>query len=234
MQAWLKIIEYLKTFIPKEKAQKFVGNWGLDRAKRLLHYLDNPQEKIKVIHIAGTSGKGSTAFLMANILKSQNQKVGLHISPYLLDLKEVFQINLEFVEEEILVQSFTIFRQAILKLQKNDKQNPTFYEILASFSYFLFWQQKVDFAVIEVGLGGLFDCTNTVSNPNKICGLNLIGFDHQKILGNSITEIATQKAGIIQTKNLVFAIQQKYPQATEIFIKTAQQKQAKIHFISKT
>lgn len=234
MQTWLEIVDYLKTFIPEERAQKFSGNWGLDRAKRLLHYLDNPQEKIQVIHIAGTSGKGSTAFLVANILKSQNQKVGLHISPYLVDLKEVFQIDLEFVEEKVLLQVFTIFQQAILKLQKNDKQTPTFYEILASFSYFLFWHQKVDFAVMEVGLGGLFDCTNTVSNPNKVCGLNLIGFDHQKILGNTIEKISTQKAGIIQPKNTVFAIEQEYDQAKEIFIKTAGQKQAKIEFVKES
>lgn len=182
-----------------------MGNIGLERAKHFVKLLGNPQDKIKVIHIAGTSGKGSTAHLMSHILKSQGFSVGLSISPHIFDIRERMQVNNALPSEKLILKYFNQILPAILKMEKCKYGMPTFFEINVALAFFMFAEEKLDYAVMETGLGGTLDATNTVSSKNKICIITKIGLDHTEILGNTIAKIASEKAGIIQKQNLVIS-----------------------------
>lgn len=227
-----QILHYLYTFIPDRLQLKFDGEKGIKRIKHLLNLLDNPQEKIRVIHIAGTSGKGSTANITSSLLIGLGFKTGLQISPHLLDLRERFQINNQLISKQYFCEIFKDFLP-LLEQGKNTKWGKiTFFEILVAFSFYLFYREKVDYAVIETGLGGLLDGTNVVENTNKVCVLTQIGLDHQWILGHTLTKIAEQKAGIINIKNTVVTLKQN-PIVNKVFMKSAQKNTAKIFFIEK-
>ena len=227
----------LLDYIPKNNTQKYSADWGLGRTKKLLELAGNPQEKLKVIHIAGTSGKGSTAFLTSRILTSQGFKVGLNVSPFLVDFREAFEVDGSFLQAQKVIDYFVEFKGFVDALETTLDElgqvwgRPTYFEILSSFAYFVFAQEKVDYAVVEVGLGGLFDCSNTVSRCDKICVINKIGFDHVEILGGTIEEIAFQKAGIIQPTNQVITIDQDYPEALQVIKNEAKLKQSNLSII---
>jgi dihydrofolate synthase/folylpolyglutamate synthase len=221
-----EVIEYLQSFIPKNFKKNFKADWGLKTVYNLLERVDNPQEKIPIFHIAGTSGKGSTSFLISQILKANNYKPGLHLSPYLLDFRERFIINNSLPKQGLLTRIFNEFNHKLGNFRKD--LSPTYFEIITCFTYYLFAKQKLSAAVIEVGMGGKFDATNCVKNPNKICVINRTGFDHTEILGNTIQEIATQQAGIIQEKNSVILLDQEFTKATKVFKEIAKQKNSNL------
>ncbi|EKE19031.1 MAG: hypothetical protein ACD_9C00161G0002 [uncultured bacterium] len=198
---------FLKTRIPTREAL-FMGDIGLKRAKYFMKILGNPQNKIKVIHIAGTSGKGSTAYLTSNILVSQGFKVGLQVSPHVLDIRERLQINNELPKEKLILKYFNQILPFIKKMEQCKYGMPTYFEILVGLAYLMFAKEKLDYAVIETGLGGKLDATNTVTSKNKICIITKIGLDHTEILGKTISKIASEKAGVIQKQNTTINIQQ--------------------------
>lgn len=197
---------YLKARIPTREAL-FVGDLGLQRAKYFMRVLGNPQNKIKVIHIAGTSGKGSTAYLTSHLLQSQGFRVGLSISPHIFDIRERLQINNKLPSKKLILKYFNQILPTILKMEKCRYGMPTYFEILVGLAYYIFAQEKIDYGIIETGLGGRLDGTNTVTNKNKICILTKIGLDHTEILGNTLAKIASEKAGIIQNQNAVISHQ---------------------------
>lgn len=201
-------ISYLRRAVPNSK-NRFPGFLGLDRQFEILRLLDSPQNKIKAIHIAGTSGKSSTAFYLSSLLKDQDFNVGLTLSPHLLDIRERFQINNKLISKKEFIYYLNQIIPVIEKVKKTKFGKPTFFEILIALAFFIFYQKKVDYAVVETGLGGLMDGTNTISSPDKVSVFTRIGLDHTKILGSTITSIASQKAGIIHPYNPVFSIKQK-------------------------
>lgn len=201
--------KYLQRFISQNHKQKFPGKMGLQRTAYLLNLLKNPQEKLKVIHIAGTSGKGSTAFYTSLILNSLSFKTGLHISPYLIDFRERFQINNKLISEKLFCKYLNEIIPAIEKMRKSNFGYPSYFEILTALAFYIFWKEKVDYAVIETGMGGMFDATNSVKNKKKLCLITKIGHDHTDILGNTLEKITQQKAGIIQKGNKSISIQQE-------------------------
>lgn len=176
----------------------------LDRIAPLMDKLGRPQENLKVIHIAGTSGKTSTAYYLSAMLSSSGQKVGLTVSPHILTVRERVQINNEPLDEKLFCDYLSRFLQIVY--QQNEQ--PTYFELMYAFAIWVFAEEKVDYAVVETGLGGLYDATNVVTNPDKVCIISDIGLDHMHILGNTIEEIATQKAGIIHPSNKVLLIKQ--------------------------
>ena len=226
---------FLFSYIPKTSSRKFPGKFGLSRAKYFLRILGDPQEKIKIIHVAGTSGKGSTAYLISLMLKSLKFqslrfKVGLHLSPHLLDIRERVQINNTLLSKQKFVRYLNKLLPAIQKMQKTRYGSPTYFEILAALAYYIFWKEKVDYAVMETGLGGLYDGTNVVQNPKKLCVITKIGMDHMRVLGRTLGAIARQKAGIIQKGNSVISIQQKRA-AEIILLRSAVKKDAKLEWV---
>lgn len=179
-------------------------DYTLDTMLGLLEYLDNPQEKTKVIHIAGTSGKTSTAYYASALLTAAGYKTGLTVSPHVDEVNERIQINAKPVSETEFCSALTAFAQV---LEATDFA-PSWFEVMVAFAYWYFAREGVDYAVIEVGLGGMLDGTNVITRPDKTCVITDIGMDHIQILGNTLGAIAEQKAGIIHGGNDVVMYKQ--------------------------
>lgn len=209
LKKFSQALDFLYSYIPKTKEQTYSGDWGLARTKFLLDLLGSPQNKLKVIHLAGTSGKGSTATLLSLILKSLGHKVGLTLSPHLIDIRERVQINNALIRGQKFTSYLNKIIPAIQQVEKSKFGKPTYFELVTILAFYIFYKEKVDFAVVETGLGGLYDATNCIDNPSKIAVLTKIGLDHTNILGKTLTEIAQQKAGIIKPNNKVFSIEQE-------------------------
>jgi dihydrofolate synthase / folylpolyglutamate synthase len=177
------------------------GEFGLERCRYLLHLLGSPQQKTKVIHIAGTSGKGSTATLISHLLVSQGFKVGLHISPHLLDIRERVQINNQLIDKDKFAKYYDQVYTAIQAVEKTYFGLPSYYETLIALAYHSFYSESVDYTVVEVGCGGLLDGSNVASGADKLCVLTPQGYDHEEIVGYDLAQIALNDAGIIHTGN---------------------------------
>ncbi len=156
----------------------------------LANHLGNPEKQFKSIHVGGTNGKGSTSHMLASILQEQGYKVGLYTSPHLKDYRERIKINGEMISETEVVH-FIEANTSFL-----EKQGLSFFEMTVGLAFYYFAQQKVDIAIIEVGLGGRLDSTNII-NP-ELAVITNIGYDHQQMLGETLVEIAGEKAGIIK------------------------------------
>jgi len=217
--------KFLSLHIPTTTDTTFPGELGLKRAKYFLHLLGDPQEKLKIIHVAGTSGKGSTCYLISYILASQGFKVGLHQSPHLTDVAERFQINGLTISQK----EFVFYLNKIIPMIEKIK-NLTYFEILVGLAFYIFADKKVDYAVLETGLGGWYDGTNVVSRADKLSVLTKIGLDHTNILGKTVEKIALQKAMIINENSHAISIYQE-PKVEKIIKEVAKKKKAKIKFV---
>ena len=226
--------EDIEQFLVEQNAhiKPLSGALQLERIRHFLELLDNPQEKIKIIHVAGTSGKGSTAYLTSLLLHACDFKVGFYQSPHLLDLREMFQINNQPISEEKFTSYFIDLLHSIEKAKSGQHGALSSFEILTSLAFYTFWKESVHYAVVETGLGGLFDATNTVRNKDKLVILTKIGLDHTDILGSSITSIATHKAGIIQKGNSVVSIWQD-KQARTVIDEIVKSHEAKLFYLKK-
>ena len=163
---------------------------GLDNIKKLCDFFGNPQDKIKTIHIGGTNGKGSTSNMLASVLQESGYKTGLYNSPHLIDFTERIKINGQNCDKEFVYD----FIQKLKKLPSEIQ--PSFFEFTTIMAFEYFYQKKVDVAVIEVGLGGRLDSTNIIKP--LVSAITNVQLDHQNLLGNTIEEIAFEKAGIIK------------------------------------
>ena len=169
---------------------------GLERISMLLDLLGNPQDKLKVVHIAGTNGKGSTSTMISNMLIADGHKTGLFTSPYVIDFCERIQINAKNVDKSIFAECVTEVREKIEELNKKDIIITEFEAITVS-AFLCFLKAECEYVVLEVGLGGRFDATNVVKKPEAVV-ITSISLDHIAILGDSISKIAYEKCGIIK------------------------------------
>jgi dihydrofolate synthase/folylpolyglutamate synthase len=176
----------------------------LKRILPLMKLLGNPQERLRIVHLAGTSGKTSTAYYMAGLLQAGGLSIGLTVSPHVDSITERVQVNGHTLTEIEFCSELEIF----LEIIKQASQPPSYFELLYAFALWEFERQKVDYAVVETGLGGLYDATNVTSRADKVCIITDIGYDHMRVLGNTLGEIASQKIGIVHQGNHVFMYQQ--------------------------
>ena len=224
MNAYKEAIEYLYTRLPmftRDGASAFKKD--LDNTIRLCNALDNPQRKFKTLHIAGTNGKGSTSHMLAAILARAGYKTGLYTSPHLLDFRERIRVNGLMCEEKF-VTDFVQKHKALIE----DVQ-PSFFEITVAMAFDYFERSKVDIAVIEVGLGGRLDSTNIIKPLLSV--ITNIGFDHMNLLGNTLGEIASEKAGIIK-ENTPVVISEYAAETASVFLDKAHAEEAPIQFAS--
>ena len=196
------------TYIYK-KRNSLKENIDNSRMKTFLNYIDNPQDKLKFIHIAGTNGKGSTTTMMANVLKNSGYKVGKFISPFIISFNERIQINNVFITDEELNQYIEILDPIIQKMDK-DNNAPIGFEIITTIAFMHFLKNNCDIVCLEVGLGGRLDPTNVISST-ILSIITLIDFDHTELLGNTIEQIASEKCGIIKKDKvtITYPIQNK-------------------------
>ncbi len=184
-------------------------------------YLGNPEKKFKTIHVAGTNGKGSTSHMLASIFQEAGYTTGLYTSPHLYDFRERIKVNGEMCSKEF-VTSFTNRMKVLI-----DEIEPSFFELTVGMAFEYFAEQKCDIAIIETGLGGRLDSTNVISPELSI--ITNIGWDHMALLGNTLPEIAAEKAGIIKKETPV-VISEMIPETKTVFDEKAKALEAPIYY----
>lgn len=198
---FMNVKEYFKEFYqttrkPTVKAMKY-----------FMEELEHPERKMKIIHIAGTNGKGSVTEMLTNILVKSGYRVGKYMSPHLIDYNERISVNQRQIRDEEMVQIIEELKEKIERYNQTKEEKVTLFELLTIMAFVYFAKQNCDFAVIETGLGGLYDSTNIVEPMVSI--ITSIGYDHMAILGNTLEEIAVQKAGIIKQNSNTVMMEQK-------------------------
>ena len=200
-----------------EEAMKYItevgnfgSNYGLERTYKLLEHLGNPERDLKLIHIAGTNGKGSTTSMITEILMGEGYKVGMYTSPFIEEFEERIQINRNNIPKESLAVLMDEIKVAVDKVIEAGYNHPTEFEIITVLMLLYFKKENIDFGVIEVGLGGTLDSTNVIKPIIQV--ITSISFDHTNLLGNTLEKIAREKAGIIK-KGIPTVI---YPQQEEV------------------
>ena len=187
---------------------------GLENTLRLMEHVGNPQEQLRTVHVAGTNGKGSTSHLIAASLQAAGLRVGLFTSPHLVKLTERIRINGMPIEEEEIA-GFIGQNKDFL-----DEVQPSFFETMTALAFAYFVKRKVDVAVIEVGLGGRLDSTNVLTPVLSV--ITNIGLDHTEFLGNTLSKIAKEKAGIMKP-HVPCVIGETHPQTMNVFLERARE-----------
>ena len=215
-------IEYLYHAAPTFQKVGAAGyKEGLDNTLTLDEHFGHPHQQYKTIHVAGTNGKGSCSHTIAAILQAAGMKVGLYTSPHLVDFRERIKINGQCVSKEYVID-FVDQERAFF-----EPLHPSFFEITTAMAFKYFADEKVDIAVIEVGLGGRLDCTNIITPILSV--ITNISKDHTQFLGNTLHEIAGEKAGIIK-RGVPVVIGETVPETKEVFLEKASQMDAPILF----
>ncbi len=224
MKTYQEILDYLYSQLPmfqRTGAAAYKDN--LDNTILLDKLFDHPHHSFKTIHIAGTNGKGSVSHILASIFQEAGYKTGLYTSPHLKDFRERIRVNGEMISEEAVIQ----FTESFLEKNKTLQMEPSFFELTVSMAFDYFRSMQVDVAIIEVGLGGRLDSTNIITPEVSV--ITNISYDHKALLGNTLPQIAKEKAGIIKP-NVPVIIGETNPETSIVFQETAQKVQTNIYF----
>ena len=218
-------LNYIYSFMGKKNLHKNSFN-HINNVKEILNILGYKQT-FKIIHITGTKGKGSTTLVLSNMLKSAGYKTASFVSPHIINVRERIAINNQWISEEDFIN---ITKKIKNILEKNKIYNITVFEIFTIIGLYYFYIQNVDYACIEVGIGGKLDCTNIVDSSISV--ITSISYDHMEILGNTIEEITEQKAGIIKENSLVVSAAQE-KESINIIKKISKEKNSKLYVFKK-
>lgn len=222
MNAYQEALDYLYAQLPMfTKVGASAYKTDLHNTVALLQQLNNPQHTFKTIHVAGTNGKGSTSHMLAAILQQAGYKTGLYTSPHLLDFRERIRINGQVVPEDFVVDFTNNMRPFIETIA------PSFFELTVAMAFQYFSQEKVDIAIVEVGLGGRLDSTNVITPELSV--ITNISFDHKNILGDTLPQIASEKAGIIKA-GVPVVISETQSEIQWVFQDKAAETGSPIHF----
>ena len=219
----INIEEYFNNYYKGTKEQ------SLKTMQYFLAKYNNFQEKMKFIHIAGTNGKGSCTEMISNILFKQGYKVGKFISPHLIKYNERIIINNKEIADDEIAKIITELEPQFKQYETEENTKVTFFELITLIAFIHFYRSKVDFVVLETGLGGLYDCTNIINNT-LVSVITSIGYDHMKILGNTLPQIAYQKAGIMKENSNTVFFEQK-DEINNVLKKVAKEKNNNLHII---
>lgn len=182
---------------------KFTKKNRPEHTKAFLKYLGNPEKKLKVIHVAGTNGKGSVCAYLDAMLRAQGKRVGMFTSPHLVKINERIVIDGKMVSDAIFLETFETVQESVRRMEEAGLPHPTFFEFLFGMAVTVFAKKEVEYAILETGLGGRLDATNSVEHP--ICSvITSIGYDHTELLGDTLEKIAGEKAGILKAGTPVF------------------------------
>lgn len=203
---------------------------NLNRMRLLMEKLGNPQDQLKFIHIAGTNGKGTTASFIASILKETNIKTGLFTSPHLEVINERIQINQEYITDDSFIQYTDRVAPYVQEVEAELSETLYSFEILTAVAFVYFAEKNCDLVVLETGIGGRLDSTNVISTP-EVAVVTSIGLDHMGMLGNTIEDIAKEKAGIIKPKGSVVMFHSE-GSVKKVFESKAAQEDASLRMIN--
>lgn len=223
-RTYVETVDYLFSLLPvfqRDGAAAYKP--GLETTLRLCEAVGNPQNSFKSIHIGGTNGKGSSSHTLASILQEEGYKTGLYTSPHLVDFRERIRINGVKIPEETIVELVESWSSLITDLK------PSFFELTVALAFWYFSKEKVDIAVIEVGMGGRLDSTNVITPVASL--ITNIGLDHQAFLGDTIEKIATEKAGIIKPKIPVI-VSERRNDSDFVFLQKSNLEKSGIEFAS--
>ncbi|MCC3144211.1 bifunctional folylpolyglutamate synthase/dihydrofolate synthase [Halanaerobium sp. Z-7514] len=201
-------------------------NPGLQRIKKLLDYLGNPEQNLNVIHLAGTNGKGSTAAFIENIYRQAGYKTALYTSPHFYHFNERIKVNGKAASSYLLNDLIKELKQAVKKLKKEGLGEASFFEVVTALAFLYFKFHQPDIVILETGLGGRLDATNVIKNP-LLSIITTIDIEHSSLLGNSLSEIAFEKAGIIKENSQILT-GVKSQSALDVIEKIAGEKSAKL------
>jgi dihydrofolate synthase/folylpolyglutamate synthase len=217
-----EMLDYLYSKLPmfhRIGAAAYKNN--LDNTITFCKALDNPENKFRSVHIAGTNGKGSVSHMLSSIFQEAGYKTGLYTSPHLVDFRERIRINGEMISKDWLIQFVEKYDSLIQEI------SPSFFEVTVAMAFDYFAENKVDIAVIETGLGGRLDSTNVITPELSV--ITNISYDHQNLLGETLAEIAGEKAGIIKN-NIPVVVGMHHIETDLVFIKKTSEQQAKLLF----
>lgn len=218
----MDINNYLDTFFKGTKDP------SLNAMKYFMEEFNHPEEGLKFIHIAGTNGKGSCTEMMSNILVKAGYKVGKFLSPHLIKYNERISINGNCITDSEMEDLIELIQPKIEKYNANSKVNVTLFELETTMALLYFVKNKCDFVVLEVGLGGIYDCTNIVKPLVSI--INSIGYDHMHLLGNTLKEIAYNKAGIIKENSETVFVEQEH-EVNDVIIGKCKEMNNQLHLL---
>lgn len=210
----------------------FRGDAGFKRSQAFLKLLDDPQNARPTIHIAGTSGKGSVVAMLVNLLKAHGKSTASYSSPHVYTLRERWRHDGGMVTPEDFATALSELYPAIEALKQTEWGAPTYFEITTALAFLLSRRWQPDYAVIETGMGGLLDTTNTITRPDKLAIISELGYDHTHILGNTLAEIATQKAGILKPSGHAIVLQPYDASAADVITRTATERHTDLTYIS--
>lgn len=214
MQKAFDPVEYINT--PRWRSSRL----GLDRTRELLAGIGNPQDSLRVVHVAGTNGKGSTCAFLASVLQAAGYKVGLFTSPYIIEFADRIRVDGQNISPEDLLDVTLAVRDAAEAME----DHPTEFELMTAVAFLHFARSGCDICVVEVGLGGRLDSTNILQAP-EVCVITPIAFDHTELLGDTLSAIASEKAGIIKPGVPVVSALQE-PEAMGVIAAKAVEQQA--------
>ncbi|MCE0762034.1 hypothetical protein LWC35_03775 [Pseudonocardia kujensis] len=223
-QRYRDAVRYLYALTPAAPAGGAGRPVGTARARRLLRLLGDPQEAAPAVHVAGTAGKGSVCTFVAELLRAHGFTVGSHLSPHAYSLRERFRIDGRPASRELLVAELDRVRPAVAALERSGHGRPSFFEVTNAVAFGLF-ADRVDYSVIETGIGGRHDSTNVIGRRDKLAVLTAIGLDHTEVLGEDLPGIAAQKAGIIAHGGRVVSARNG-PEIDEVVAGTAARRRA--------
>lgn len=222
-QAWEQVSSYEEAQQYLLEIPRFTSKHSLEETRCFLGILGSPEDNKRIIHVAGTNGKGSVCAYLCSVLTQAGYKVGMFTSPHLVEMRERFRIGKELISKEQFLWSFQYVMghlEQMRQVSQDTQYHPTFFELLFLMGLVLFREEKTDYIVLETGLGGRLDATNAIAKP-MLTVITEIGYDHMEYLGDTIEKIAGEKAGIIKPAvPVVFCDKRK--EATQVILETAQ------------
>jgi dihydrofolate synthase/folylpolyglutamate synthase len=228
LQRYQRALDYIYSFVDQEKLapdQYVPRRFDLETTRSLLSMIGDPHRRLRAVHVAGTKGKGSTCAMITSILQAAGYQVGLFTQPHLHTFRERIRINDRLMSEEEMVASLQTLKPSIEKISE-----PSTFEIMTALAFKYFAEQEVDLAVVETGLGGRLDTTNVIEP--LVAVITSISYDHTYILGNTIEEIAGEKAGIIKEGRPVVCAPQR-PTAEQVVVRVSQERKAPLVLIGR-
>jgi dihydrofolate synthase/folylpolyglutamate synthase len=222
------------TSTPSAKKVLFSGGEGMERAKHFFKLLGDPQETFRSVHIAGTSGKGTVAYMIESLLRHSGRSTGLTLSPHVYDIRERCIVNGELLPKEKFASAVKELIEPSLKMDHTLDGRPTYFETTNAIAFKQFAKEKVDYGIIETGLGGQYDSTNTISRTDKLAVITKLGLDHTEILGSTVGEIASQKAGILPLGGDAIVWKPEGSEALNVIESVAKERGAKLQLADKS